>query len=232
VRVAPELYFTNRQTKGSLLPGARRHKYRIPPASSTPSAAAAIFITQKPRAVSLTQATEVGTVYSVAEIQTICGVAHAAACASTWMARASPMLSPPSASRPRQSLGGWRGRAEFSAAPRTGLAVGEAVVFFNREPGPRIRLRCKQGGQLASKMRFLSAPWVGMLRDGAWLRPPLTQRHGPSPRKPHSRLAGTSPSPSPCKPTPSSPPFQTRLSTSFSVAVGNFYTNVGVDYAA
>jgi threonine aldolase len=30
--------------------------------------------------------------------------------------------------------------------------------------------RCKQGGQLASKMRFLSAPWVGMLQDGAWLR--------------------------------------------------------------
>jgi len=30
--------------------------------------------------------------------------------------------------------------------------------------------RCKQAGQLASKMRFLSAPWVGMLETGAWLR--------------------------------------------------------------
>ena len=29
--------------------------------------------------------------------------------------------------------------------------------------------RCKQAGQLASKMRFLSAPWVGMLQNGAWL---------------------------------------------------------------
>jgi threonine aldolase len=27
-----------------------------------------------------------------------------------------------------------------------------------------------QGGQLASKMRFLSAPWLGVLKDGAWLR--------------------------------------------------------------
>ena len=29
--------------------------------------------------------------------------------------------------------------------------------------------RCKQAGQLASKMRFISAPWVGMLESGAWL---------------------------------------------------------------
>ena len=27
-----------------------------------------------------------------------------------------------------------------------------------------------QGGQLASKMRFLAAPWVGVLEGGAWLR--------------------------------------------------------------
>jgi threonine aldolase len=32
------------------------------------------------------------------------------------------------------------------------------------------RYRCKQAGQLASKMRFLAAPWVGMLESGAWLR--------------------------------------------------------------
>ncbi|HNJ76651.1 MAG TPA: beta-eliminating lyase-related protein, partial [Azospira sp.] len=30
--------------------------------------------------------------------------------------------------------------------------------------------RCKQAGQLASKMRFLSAPWLGMLEGDAWLR--------------------------------------------------------------
>ena len=51
-----------------------------------------------------------------------------------------------------------------------GFGVGEAVVFFDRELAREFDYRCKQGGQLASKMRFLSAPWVGMLRDGAWLR--------------------------------------------------------------
>src|SRR5678816_2515392 len=53
---------------------------------------------------------------------------------------------------------------------KNGLAVGEAVVFFNPELAREFDYRCKQGGQLASKMRFLSAPWVGMLKDGAWLR--------------------------------------------------------------
>ena len=53
---------------------------------------------------------------------------------------------------------------------KNGMAVGEAVVFFNRELAHEFDYRCKQSGQLASKMRFLSAPWVGMLQDGAWLR--------------------------------------------------------------
>jgi threonine aldolase len=53
---------------------------------------------------------------------------------------------------------------------KNGVAVGEAVVFFDRELAQEFDYRCKQGGQLASKMRFLSAPWTGMLRDGAWLR--------------------------------------------------------------
>ena len=43
-------------------------------------------------------------------------------------------------------------------------------MFFDRELAREFDYRCKQGGQLASKMRFISAPWVGMLKDGAWLR--------------------------------------------------------------
>jgi threonine aldolase len=53
---------------------------------------------------------------------------------------------------------------------KNGIAIGEAVVFFNSDAAREFDYRCKQGGQLASKMRFLSAPWVGMLQDGAWLR--------------------------------------------------------------
>ncbi|MEI9862992.1 MAG: beta-eliminating lyase-related protein [Limisphaerales bacterium] len=53
---------------------------------------------------------------------------------------------------------------------KNGIAIGEAVVFFDHELARDFDYRCKQGGQLASKMRFLSAPWLGMLKDGAWLR--------------------------------------------------------------
>jgi threonine aldolase len=53
---------------------------------------------------------------------------------------------------------------------KNGSHVGEAVVFFNHELAHEFDFRCKQAGQLASKMRFLAAPWVGMLDGGVWLR--------------------------------------------------------------
>jgi threonine aldolase len=58
---------------------------------------------------------------------------------------------------------------------KNGMAVGEAVVFFDKSLSSEFAYRCKQAGQLASKMRFLAAPWVGMLQkaDGApapWLK--------------------------------------------------------------
>jgi threonine aldolase len=124
----------------------------------------------KPRALSVTQATETGTVYSVAEVQTLAEIARkfdmhvqmdgarfANAVASLGVAPADLT---------------WRAGVEvlcFGGA-KNGLALGEAVVFFDRELARDFDYRCKQGGQLASKMRFLSAPWVGLLQDGAWLR--------------------------------------------------------------
>jgi len=52
---------------------------------------------------------------------------------------------------------------------KNGMAVGEAVVFFNRALAGEFAYRCKQAGQLASKMRHLTAPWVGLLERGEWL---------------------------------------------------------------
>ncbi len=53
---------------------------------------------------------------------------------------------------------------------KNGMAAGEAILFFSRSLAEDFDYRCKQAGQLASKMRFLSAPWIGMLQSGAWLR--------------------------------------------------------------
>lgn len=53
---------------------------------------------------------------------------------------------------------------------KLGMGLGEAVIFFDREQSLEFAWRCKQAGQLASKMRFLAAPWAEMLRGGDWLR--------------------------------------------------------------
>jgi threonine aldolase len=51
---------------------------------------------------------------------------------------------------------------------KTGSTPTEALVLLNRGLTRRFGARLKHGGQLSSKARFLSAPWVGMLETGAW----------------------------------------------------------------
>ncbi|HRJ73356.1 MAG TPA: beta-eliminating lyase-related protein, partial [Terrimicrobiaceae bacterium] len=53
---------------------------------------------------------------------------------------------------------------------KPGISLTEAVVFFDRELAREFDYRCKQSGQLASKMRFSSAPWAACLKEGVWLR--------------------------------------------------------------
>jgi threonine aldolase len=44
------------------------------------------------------------------------------------------------------------------------------VIFFDRALADEFAYRCKQAGQLAAKMRFIAAQWLGVLKTGAWLR--------------------------------------------------------------
>ena len=123
----------------------------------------------KPRVVTITQSTETGRVYTVEEIQAISaackahglslhmdGARFANACAS--LGRTPAELS-------------WKSGVDVLCfgGTKNGMAVGEAVLFFDRALATDFDYRCKQAGQLASKMRFLAAPWVGMLESGAWL---------------------------------------------------------------
>ena len=52
---------------------------------------------------------------------------------------------------------------------KNGTGGGEVVVFFKKELAAEFDYRAKQAGQLASKMRFIAAPWAGLLSDGTWL---------------------------------------------------------------
>src|SRR5687767_7910169 len=124
----------------------------------------------KPRVVSVTQATELGTVYSIAELKAIWGVCkkHNLKMHMDGARFANAVASLNVA--PKEIT--WQAGIDVLCfgGTKNGTAVGDAVVFFNRELAEEFDYRCKQAGQLASKMRFLSAPWVGMLQDGAWLR--------------------------------------------------------------
>jgi len=53
---------------------------------------------------------------------------------------------------------------------KNGMATTEAVVFFNPALAKEFDYRCKQAGQLSSKMRFLSAQWLGLLEGEVWLK--------------------------------------------------------------
>jgi threonine aldolase len=124
----------------------------------------------KPRVVSITQATELGTVYTPTQIEAISrcvknlglrlhmdGARFANAVVSLDV-------------KPRKIT--WEAGVDVLSfgGSKNGSGLGEAVVFFDLELADQFEWRCKQAGQLASKMRFLSAPWMGMLQDGAWLR--------------------------------------------------------------
>ncbi|MCK6404856.1 MAG: low specificity L-threonine aldolase [Rhodocyclaceae bacterium] len=124
----------------------------------------------KSRVVTLTQATEVGTVYRPAEVAAIAELAHARGLrvhmdgARFANAVASLDVSPAKLT--------WRAGVDVLCfgGTKMGLPAGEAVVFFDRGLAEDFAYRCKQAGQLASKMRFLSAPWLGMLEGDVWLR--------------------------------------------------------------
>ncbi len=124
----------------------------------------------KPKVVSITQSTEVGTVYSVEEVRAIAAIAKRRHLklhmdgARFANAVASLDVHPSEIT--------WRAGVDVLCfgGTKNGLPVGEAVVFFDRDLSVDFAWRVKQAGQLASKMRFISAPWVGMLEHDTWLR--------------------------------------------------------------
>lgn len=124
----------------------------------------------KPAAVSLTQSTEVGTVYSPDELRAVTEAARRLGLkvhldgARFANAVASLGCSPKELT--------WQAGVDVLSfgCTKNGAGAGEAVVFFDKGLARDFEYRAKQAGHLASKMRFLTAPWTGLLADGAWLK--------------------------------------------------------------
>jgi len=122
------------------------------------------------RAISIAQATELGTVYTPDEVQ-----------AMGAFARAHRMLLHMDGARFANAV------ASLNCAPKTiswkagvdvlsfggtknGVLAGELVIFFDKKCSSDFQYRAKQAGHLGSKMRFIAAPWLGLLKEDVWLQ--------------------------------------------------------------
>lgn len=122
------------------------------------------------RVISITQSTEMGTVYQPEEIQALADFAHAHKMFlhmdGARIANAAASLGQTLQQATRDlgvdvlSFGG----------TKNGIMGGEAVVFFNRELSPDFLYLRKQGMQLASKMRFIAAQFEALLSNDLWRR--------------------------------------------------------------
>jgi len=126
---------------------------------------------KKPRALSLSQPTEWGTLYQPGEIAALSAVAHAHGVAVQMDGArfANALAALPGVTAADLS---WRVGVDVLSlgGTKNGLNTTEAVVFFNPALAAEFDYRGKQAGQLASKMRFQSSQWQGVLESGAWLR--------------------------------------------------------------
>ncbi len=124
----------------------------------------------QPKAVSITQSTELGTVYTAAEIRSIADFVHEhnmfLHMDGTRLANAAAGLG-----CKLSEISGDAGVDLLSfGGAKNGLLLGEAVIVFKPDLTREFKYLRKQGMQLASKMRFISAQFERLLTDDLWLR--------------------------------------------------------------
>jgi len=124
----------------------------------------------QPRVISVSQATEMGTVYTPAELKALARYAHAHGMLlhvdGARIANAAASLNVQLRAITRNagvdvlSFGG----------AKNGMMYGEAVVFFDQTIARDFKYTRKQGMQLPSKMRFISAQFEALLSNDLWRR--------------------------------------------------------------
>ena len=122
---------------------------------------------QSPAALSLTNATEYGTVYSAEEMAAL--VAPAKDRGLGVHLDGARLANAAAAGFDLKRLKTLGVDILVVGGTKAGMLPTEAVVLFDPALSRRFDARLKQAGQLPSKGRFLSAPWIGMLESGAWL---------------------------------------------------------------
>ena len=124
----------------------------------------------QPASVSITQACESGTVYSIEEIEAIAAVAHSHNLSmhmdGARFANALVTLGV----TPAQMT--WQAGIDVLSfgGTKNGCLTAEAVVFFKPELVGDFPFLQKRAGQLLSKSRFISSQFAGYLADDVWMR--------------------------------------------------------------
>jgi len=124
----------------------------------------------QPKVISITQATELGTVYTIEEIKSLADFAHTnnmyLHMDGARIANAAVTLNKSFKEFTKDagvdilSFGG----------TKNGMMYGEAILFLNKQLGQDFKYVRKQGMQLASKMRFISAQFERYLTDNLWFK--------------------------------------------------------------
>ncbi|OLB84609.1 MAG: threonine aldolase [Acidobacteria bacterium] len=124
----------------------------------------------QPRVISITQATEMGTVYRPEEIKALSRFAHER---SMFLHMDGARIANAAASLGltlRQATRDLGVHVLSFGGTKNGLMGAEAVVFFDKKVSNNFQYLRKQGMQLASKMRFISAQFDCLLSNDLWLK--------------------------------------------------------------
>ena len=122
-----------------------------------------------PLVLSLTQATECGTVYSVDELKALGAVARANGLAVHMDGARFANAVVSSGASPAELT--WKAGVDALSfgGTKNGCIAAEAVVFFDPDKAGDFEFRRKRAGHLWSKMRFIAAQFDAYLTDGLWL---------------------------------------------------------------
>jgi threonine aldolase len=129
--------------------------------------------TAVPACISITNATEAGTVYSAAEIQLLCGAGNPAGGSRLRIhldgARFANAVASTGATPADLT---WRAGVDLLTlgATKNGALAAEAIVVFDKSLAEELALRQHRSGHRLSKMRFISAQLDAYLTDDLWLR--------------------------------------------------------------
>jgi threonine aldolase len=124
----------------------------------------------QPSVLSLTQATDMGTIYTVDEVAELSALARARGLrVHLDGARVANALAALGCS-PAELTWGAGVDALTLGATKNGALSAEAIVVFDERVAEELVYRTKRAGHVTSKMRFQSAQLIAYLADGRWLR--------------------------------------------------------------